>query len=308
MINLYLSGILGIGMLISGIFVLRHGLKKVFFQSFKKVIKALTKTSWHSLFTGIAGAALMQSSTAVSLITIGLVSADYLSFQQGLGIILGANIGTCSTVQLLSIPFPENLYLPFLLISTLGFIFIKALRYPFLALTGLISMFTGLMLLSKTCSEIVAFPAVFECVSKAQGNPFYGIMAGVLLTLLFQSSSAATAIAMVLAADGIIDLITAAYIVYGNNIGSCLSSLVISAAAPLGARRIALSHFLLNVLGVLVFLPLTNLLIQITQWIAKDFSWQIALFHTFFNLLSSMAVFPLLKQYAKLIMLLIPNK
>lgn len=308
MFEVYLSFLLGVLMLIGGIFIMRTGLKKLFWHSLKTMIEGMTKTPWRSFITGTAAAAMMQSSTAVSLLTIGFVSADYLSFHQGLGIILGANIGTCSTVQLMTLSLPDTLYLPLLLGSSLGFLFIRRFRYPFLALTGLFSMFIGMMVLSNSLGKLVAVHTVFEYLSFAHANPFYGILSGTLLTLLFQSSSAATGITMVLAADNLVDLTTAAYIVYGNNIGSCLSSLVIGAAAPLAARRVAISHFVLNLGGVLIFLPLTPLLILTTQTISSDFAAQIALFHTLFNILSSLAVFPFLRQYAQLIMFLVPGK
>ena len=111
---------------------------------------------------GTLAAAMMQSSTAVSLLTIGLVSADYLSFYQGLGIILGANIGTCSTVQLMAISMPIDFFLPLLLITVMITLLIKKLRYIFMALSGLLSMFLGITMLSDALGSLSGFTTVID--------------------------------------------------------------------------------------------------------------------------------------------------
>ena len=118
-------------------------------------------------------------------------------------------------------------------------------------------------------------------------NPMYGIAGGIIITLLFQSSSAATGVLIVLAEKGLIDMTTAAFVVYGNNIGSCISSVIVGATSPLAAKRVAIAHIMLNILGVLIFLPITKLLTLCTAYIAPDFPGQIALMHTIFNIMSS---------------------
>jgi len=300
--------LIGISMLVSGIFVMRYGLKNMLSNKLQQILVRLTVTPWRGLIVGTLTAAVMQSSTAVSLITIGLVSAEYLSFYQSLGIILGANIGTCSTVQLMALSLPNEGFVPALILSLLIMLLISRLRYLAMASSGLLSMFIGLNILSNTLSTVSELDTAIQYLMEAKTNPIYGILGGIIITTLFQSSSAATGLLMVLAGDGIIDLTTAAYVVYGNNIGSCLSSVIISATAPLAAKRVAMSHIILNIFGVLAFLPITALLTTIATQITPDFSGQVALVHTLFNVISSLVVIPFAKQYANLIIFLVPGQ
>jgi len=300
--------VIGITLLLGGIFFMRFGLQKLLLHKFKHLLGQLTQRPWRAVLFGTFAAAMMQSSTAVSLLTIGLVSADYLSFYQGLGIILGANIGTCSTVQLMAISIPANFFLPLLLITMIVTLLVRKLRYISMAISGLLSMFLGITILSDALGSLSEFTTVIDYLVAAKENPLYGIIGGIIITLLFQSSSAATGVIMVLAGDGIIDLTTASYVVYGNNIGSCLSSIIVGAAGTLAAKRVAVAHVLLNILGVVFFLPLTSLLIRAATYITADFAGQVAVVHTLFNIISSLAILPFIRQYANLIIFLIPGK
>jgi len=299
--------ITGVGLLLSGIFTIRYGLKHLLWKKLQLLLRTATNTPLRGIIVGIVAAALFQSSTAVSLITIGLVSAEYLSFRNALGIILGANIGTCSTVQLLTLSLPVEFLIPLLVLCLLLSI-PKLTRYIGLTLTGLFSMFTGLSLLTMGLGSLPDMEMLLYVISLAETNAFHGIIAGILTTFLCQSSSAATAILMALADEDLINITTAAYIVYGNNIGSCLSSVVVSTVAPPAAKRVALSHVLLNILGVLLFLPVTNAMTALTLWFASDFASQIAIFHTLFNIISSLLVLPFLRQFSRLIEILVPSK
>lgn len=308
MYTMIILSITGILLLLSGIFFMRLGLQKLLLVRLKGFLKELTKTPWRGVLLGTFAAAIMQSSTAVSLLTIGLVSADYLSFYEALGIILGANIGTCSTVQLMTLSIPSHLFLPLITITIGITLTIKKLRWIAMAISGLLSMFLGITLLSDALSNLSESINLADYLITGKENPLYAILAGMIITLLFQSSSAATGVLMVFASDGLIDLTTATYVVYGNNIGSCLSSIIIGAASTLAAKRIAISHVLLNIIGVVFFLPLTGLLTKTATYITADFAGQVAIVHTLFNILSSLAVLPILRQYANLIIFLIPDK
>lgn len=298
---------LGIIFLLGGIFFMRLGLEKLLLTKLKILLGTLTKKPWRSVVLGTFAAAMMQSSTTVSLLTIGLVSADYLSFYQGLGIILGANIGTCSTVQLMTLSWPSDIFLPLLLLSLLLTVSIKKLRYIGMALSGLLSMFLGLMVLADALGTLSEFSTFIDYIVAAKENSLYGILGGMIMTLLFQSSSAATGVIMVLANDNMIDLTTASFVVYGNNIGSCLSSLIVGFAGTLAAKRIALAHVLLNIFGVMLFFPLTDLLTTVATYLTADFAGQVAIVHTLFNVISSLAVLPIIRQYANLIIFLVPG-
>jgi phosphate:Na+ symporter len=112
---------------------------------------------------------------------------------------------------------------------------------------------------------------------------------------------------MVLAQEEVIDLTAAVYGVYGNNIGSCLSSVLVGATAPLAAKRVAMSHILLNVAGVMIFFPFSAGLAKIATWLTGDFAGQVAMVHTVFNIASSLAVLPVIRRFALLIAFLVPG-
>jgi len=305
MLILYL--LVGLSLLLGGLILMRHGLQQLFSRRLQLFLTKVTNTPGRGIAAGIVGAALMQSSTALTLITVGLVSAEYMSFYQGLGIVLGANIGTCSTVGLLSLDLSASRLLPFLLASVLIALISSRFRFAALALTGMLAMFSGVSLLSDALAALSEADIVVRWLAAAGSNPLYGIGAGILLTFLFQSSSAATALLMALAGEGAIDITAAAYGVYGNNIGSCLSSVLVGTTAPLAAKRVAMSHIVLNILGVMLFLPFTGLLTKAVPYLTPEFATQVAVIHTVFNVASSLAIAPVIRPFAALIVFLIPG-
>lgn len=297
----------GIALLVGGLLVMRRGLRQAFSPALVRLLARLTLTPWRGLLAGAAGAALMQSSTALTLATVGLVSAGCLTFRQGIGLILGANIGTCSTVGLLAVAPPRADALPLLAAVACAAALHRRLRSGALALGGLLAMFAGVQVLTDGLAGLSEAETVIGWLAAAGRNPFAGIGGGMLLTFALQSSSAATALLMALAGEGALDLTAAAYGVYGNNIGSCLSSLIVGAAAPLAAKRVAMAHIVLNLCGVLVFLPATGLLIRAASLVTADYAAQVAVMHTLFNLVSSLAVLPFAGGFASLVALLVPG-
>lgn len=293
--------------LVGGIFLLRRGLAALLSDTCKTRLCRMRLTPWRSLTVGALAAALMQSSTAVSLLAVSLVSARTMTFKQSLGIILGANIGTCSTVQFFAFQPPgEWLYFgTALLLAAFARPRLRRFAQP---LAGLLFIFAALDALA-TVSRDAFGPEEFYALLAAFDAPVFApLCLGILATALLQSSSAATLLLMAVAARGDLSLETACYIVYGNNIGSCLSSLVVACGAPCPAKRTALSHLLLNLLGALAFLPLTGIFAAMLTAATSDFSGQVALAHTAFNLLSSLAVMPWINAYAHLIAALVPEK
>ncbi len=297
----------GIALLTGGLLAMRRGLRQAFSPALTRLLARLTLTPWRGLLAGAAGAALMQSSTALTLSTVGLVSAGCLSFRQGLGLILGANIGTCSTVGLLAVAEPDTDALPLLAAAALAAALSRRLRSGALAMGGLLTMFAGLRLLTNGLAGLSEATTVLGWLTAAGRNPFAGIGGGILLTFVLQSSSAATALLMALTGEGALDLVAAAYGVYGNNIGSCLSSLIVGAAAPLAAKRVAMAHIVLNLCGVLAFLPATGLLVRAAALVTADAAAQVAVMHTLFNLVSSLAVLPFAGRFASFVALLVPG-
>ncbi|MDF2501942.1 MAG: Na/Pi-cotransporter II-related protein [Anaerosporomusa subterranea] len=301
-----LALLLGVFLLAGGLLLMRYGLSRLLWYRLQKMLSVTTGTPWRGLVTGTLAAALFQSSTAVCLLTIGLVTAEYLTFRQAFGIILGANIGTCSTVGLLGFLNTEKLLPVLLCFAGISLLF-RRTRNIGLAATGLLGMFCGLYLLNTGMTELQALEPVHRLLDLADSSSWHGILAGVLITFMFQSSSAATVMVMTLTDNGVFGLTTAAYIVYGSNLGSCLSSVLVSAIAPLAAKRVAAAHVLVNLLGILLFLPITEQLVTITERISTDPAVQVAVLHTAFNVISSLAVLPVAGLFARLVEILIPR-
>ena len=168
----------GCSLLVSGLFCMRYGLQKLLSRSLQHLLAKLTLTPWRGLLSGTVAAALLQSSTAVTLATVGLVSADYLSFYQGLALILGANIGTCATVQLLTLSIPANILLPALIASGGIALMAPRLRFSALAIMGVFSMFLGIDLLAAGMGAITQLVPIKAALTSAKSNPLYGIGGG----------------------------------------------------------------------------------------------------------------------------------
>lgn len=300
----------GILALLGGLQLMRSNLQKMLGTSLQRLLTQLTLTPGRGFVTGIIAAALLQSSTAVSLITIALTSAGCLSFQQGFGLILGANIGTCSTVQVLAVAGGDQsitTLLSFLLLFAL-LALIPILRKASLALGGLCAMLLGIAILAKGFEQVTELETIIYYLKLAEQQPLYGITGGILLTGLLNSSSAATGILMLVADDGMLNLTTAIYVIYGNNIGSCLSSIIVGIGSPPAAKQVALSHILLNIIGTLVFFPFTHILASAIAGLTTDFALQVAFAHTAFNVLSSVLALPATKPFTWLITSLVPNE
>ncbi|MDU4959353.1 MAG: Na/Pi symporter [Sporomusaceae bacterium] len=296
----------GICLLAGGLALMRHGLNRLLWHRLQAMLSLTTGTAWRGLISGTVAAALFQSSTAVCLLTIGLVTAEYLTFRQALGVILGANIGTCATVGLLGF-LPGGILLPLLTAAAFLLLLPRRTRNLGLAAAGLAGLFCGLQLLGSAMSGLQTLEPARRLLQLAGAGPWHGIAAGVLITFMFQSSSAATAMLMTLTAGGAFDLTAAAFIVYGANLGSCLSSVLVSTVAPLAAKRVAAAHVLVNVLGIALFWPVTGLLAAFTGQISGDDAARVALLHTLFNIASSLAVVPVAGHFARLVECLLPR-
>ncbi len=296
----------GVFLLAGGLLLLRYGLNRLLWYRLQRMLLLATVSPWRGLVTGTIAAALFQSSTAVCLLTIGLVTAEYLTFRQALGVILGANIGTCSTVGLVGLFNTEKL-LPLLLITAVCALPLRRTRNIGLALAGLAGMFGGLYLLGYGMTALQTLEPVHRLLRLADLSAWHAILAGVLITFMFQSSSAATIMLMTLTENGVFSLTTAACIVYGSNLGSCLSSVLVSSVAPLAAKRVAAAHVLVNILGILLFLPVTEQLVRITGRFAADPALHIAAIHTVFNIVSSLAILPAAGYFARFIEIILPK-
>jgi phosphate:Na+ symporter len=299
---------IGMTCFLVGMWTMRTGLENLAIGRLPLILKRFVKTPTRGMITGIIVTMLLQSSAAVMLITIGLVAAKQLTFADSIGVILGSNVGTSVTVQLLALQL-DQLIIPAILLGVLLSIVLRdSKRYIGLAVFGFGVMLFALEVMTYALTPLGESHWFRHILTLSSQSPFFGVLAGTLLTSLIQSSTATTTLTIALAADGLIDLPGAIAIVLGNNIGSCITSVIASIGNSLPAKQVAAAHVFLNVAGVIVFLPLIIPFATFVRWFSDSLPMQVATAHTLFNVISSLAVWPISKPFATCIERLIPEK
>ena len=272
----------------------------------KKYIRTFAGKTPTAFLTGTLVTALLQSSTAIIIITIGLVNSGLMMFPQAVGIILGANLGTTLTAQLMSFKLTNAAYF-----LTVAGVIVKLLskknsvKHLGSAITGLGLMFVGLNILSFSAPFIKESQAAHYIFKVYGNNPLIGLLIGLITTMLVQSSSATVGLTIVLFNAGLITFEAALGLTFGDNIGTCITGQIASIGTGLSARRTAWAHTLYNIIGVLLaivfFSPFSKLVMATTYFAGQGENRLIANAHTIFNLLSAAVFLPLTNYYVKFI-------
>jgi len=263
-------------------------------------LRSLSTNNIRSSLTGLAASALTQSSTAVSVITVGLVHSRLINLSQAIAVILGANVGTTLTVQFLSLN-PGIAILPFCAAAVPVAVRRSPARPLGQILIGAGMIFSGLDLLSRAFEPLRQAPWFAAGLAAAGDNHLLAVSIATVLTAVLHSSSAATGIVMSLYVQGAVSLETAVALVLGNNIGTCFTALVASLTSSAAGRRVALAHLFLNVIGAVIFLPFIHpfsLLIGITSDAPAR---HVANAHVVYNLISSLVALPFCDGFARLL-------
>ncbi|MFD2672416.1 Na/Pi cotransporter family protein [Marinicrinis sediminis] len=282
----------------------------------KYVLKRFTATPLRGLLTGGCMTALLQSGSAITAISIGLVNTGLLSFPRTLGIILGTNIGAAITTELIGHPVSRSA-VPLLLFAcgscTVAIVlsvlhqllsarrphrlpvssFVHASLFGSIALAGFSCVLLGMEQMSTIGIALQHTGFFIWFLELAQRSLLLGLLAGICLTAVIQSSSASIAITMGLASVQAISFELGMAIIMGANIGSCVTGFIASIGGSRSGQFVAWSHFFLNAGGALLFFPLIPLLSQQVMWSADSPSDQLAHFQTLFNVISSLLVLPL---------------
>lgn len=292
----------GLLLLLTGICLLRDGLEKFAGPQFKQTLQKLTATPVKGFISGIVATGFLQSSTALTVMTVSLVDAKLIGFQNALALILGSNIGTTITPQLLAFPL-DKISVWLILPGLIAFWLIKSrLRFFTLSLAGLGIMFFSLTVLKCAMVPLTALPSVQHWLHHLDNSYLYSIMAGTLLSALLHSSSAATGIAMVLTAEGWLNLPASLAFIFGVNIGTCFTAVIVSFFLSRASQRVAIFHVFLNIFGVIVFFPFIPLMADVIGNLGGTLNRQVANAHTIFNLVSSLLALPLLPYASRLLM------
>ena len=270
----------------------------------RQLIGTLTKTPLRGIFVGILVTVLIQSSTGTTVMTVSFVNTGLLNLTQAIGIIMGANIGTTVTAQIIAFKI-EAFALPLIAIGVILSMFSKTKRLSYFAngVVGLGLLFTGMKTIEGTTHIIAQYKDVLLMLGQ---NPITGVIAGMILTILIQSSAATIGLTMALASQGLITLDAAIPIILGDNLGTTLTAVVVSLNATRPAKQAAMAHVLFNLIGSVIFLLAVPIYKQIIVWTSPDIARQIANAHTIFNVLNTIIFFPFVNLLAKLITAIIP--
>lgn len=325
----------GLGIFMLGMKHMSEGMQAVAGNSLRRMISLVTNNRLMATGVGTGVTVLVQSSTVTTVIVVGLVNAGLMQFQQAIGIMIGANIGTTITGWILVLKVGQY-GLPLLGLAALFYIFLRRERprYIAMALMGLGMVFFGLELMKDGFAPMKDMPVFIEAFAWFEADSYLGVMkcvlVGCLLTFLVQSSSATLGITIGLAATGVIPFPTAAALVLGENIGTTITVILASIGATTGAKRAAYAHVLFNVLGVawitLLFPWYSHLVAGVVQAVhgadpftltlatARDaaefgavMTAGIAMTHTGFNVANTLLFLPFFGPFARLLERLVPE-
>ncbi len=299
----------GSALVIYGVDLMSEGLEQAAGSALQEILRSLTGKLWSAFLVGVFVTAALQSSTAVTLMTVNFVQLGLLTLRQAIGIVYGANIGTTITAQLMAFQL-TNLALPLVAIGLLikSYGRGKRIRNVGIALIGLGLLYIGLQTLSGGVPYIEQSPLARELFASLSSNPVTACLVGMITTILVQSSSATVGLTIILAQSGIIDLRAAIALTLGDNIGTCATAQFASIRGSVAARRTAWAHTLYNVIGSVLALAILTPFARLMSLTSLDPGRQVANTHTVFNLVSAMVFFPITTYYVRLLEWWVPDK
>lgn len=301
----FLQMLAGVGVLVYGIVIMGESLQIIAGDRLRKLIGSLTETPIKGLLLGTVVTGILQSSGATTVMVVSFVDVGFMNLVQAIGVILGANIGTTVTAQLIAFKITNLAYLCALAGASICILGKKDRhKHIGIGLIGFSLLFIGMEMMQGPMSFLKDSPKVMAAFSSHKLIAFF---AGLLITTLVQSSSATVGLTMVVMAQGLITLETSIIIILGENIGSTTTAVLASLGAKRSAKQAALSHVLIKIIGTIVIalaLPYYASLIRLTS---SDVSRQVANAHTIFNVIIAFMFFPFVKQYAGLIRKILPD-
>ena len=296
----------GVGLFLFAIKLISEALQLIAGDRLRQLIGTLTKTPIMGVLVGACVTVLIQSSSATTVMTVSFVDAGLMTLTQAIGVIMGANIGTTITGQILAIKVQDYAYL-FIIIGVLLSFFgrSKVQKYAGNGLLGFGLLFVGMQTMESSMSFLRNEKELFLMFSH---NPLMGVLAGTLLTLLVQSSAATVGLTIALGVQGLLPLHAAIPIILGDNIGTTITAVLASIGTDRTAKQACAAHVLFNVIGVCIFLTILPLYQELIAMTATGIAHQIANAHTLFNVFNTIIFLPFVKPFAALIRRLLPDK
>lgn len=303
-----------LGMFIFGMNMMSNSLQMIAGNGLKAIISTLTRSPVTAMLTGLAVTAIIQSSSATTVMIVGFVNAGLMNLTQAIGVILGANIGTTVTAQLIAFKL-DDLAWPVLAIGSTMIMICKSRKNRSWGevLLGFALLFLGMKFMGETLKaykDHETFKQIFVALSH---NRFLGVFAGLFVTLIVQSSSATVGLTMSLMGTGAfgddpyLALMAAIPIILGDNIGTCITAVLAALGASRAAQRAALAHTMFNVFGTLLVLPVLHYYCQLIMLTSADSLRQVANAHSLFNLINVMIFLPMTGVLRSAVMLILPQ-
>ena len=301
----------GLALFLYGMQMMSNGLEDAAGNKMKKILEKLTSNRFLGVAVGVGITAVIQSSSATTVMAVGFVNSGMMTLRQAVWIIMGANIGTTITGQLIALDVGAIAPL-FAFIGVALIVFLKAPKTHHIGkiLAGLGILFIGMGMMSDAMKPLRELPMFVDLMTKFS-NPVLGILAGAVFTAIIQSSSASVGILQTLAIAGLIDFKAAVFVLFGQNIGTCITAVIASIGANRSAKRTTIIHLLFNVIGTAVF-TVACLVLPITDWVGSfavgDVSQQIANMHTIFNIATTLLLLPFGSYLASLAEKILPER
>ncbi|HJC10302.1 MAG TPA: Na/Pi cotransporter family protein [Candidatus Blautia merdigallinarum] len=301
----------GLALFLYGMQMMSNGLEAAAGNKMKQILEKLTANRFLGVLVGAGITAVIQSSSATTVMVVGFVNSGMMTLKQAVWIIMGANIGTTITGQLIALDIGAIApLLAFLGVALVVFVKKQKVHHYGLILAGLGILFVGMDMMSAAMMPLRESEAFVALLTKFS-NPVLGILAGAIFTAIIQSSSASVGILQALASSGLIGLGNAVYVLFGQNIGTCITAILAAIGTSRNAKRTTIIHLMFNLIGTTIFTivciltPLTDVVEAFTP---DNVSAQIANMHTLFNVVTTLLLLPFGNYLAKLATKILPEK
>lgn len=307
-VRIIISVVGGLGLFILGMNMMSEGLQKAAGEKLRRILELLTFNRYIAVVSGILLTVLVQSSSITTVMVVGFVNSGLMTLTQAVGTILGANIGTTITAQIVAFQISE-VSLPAIAVGVILSLFFKKRFHRNIGqgILGFGLIFLGLSIMGSELKTLKDYPAIVDMLAVFGQHRFLGMLAGMLFTALVQSSSASTATIIVLVSQGVLGLDSAMALVLGSNIGTCVTAMLAGIGTGLNARRASVAHILFNVIGVLAFLLIIGPFTELVRGFSTDVARQVAWGHTLFNVANTILFLPFVTPFVKLINIIVPG-
>ncbi len=298
----------GVSLLLYGMRLAGEGLQKATGGRLRQILLSITDNRLKAMGVGALVTALLQSSSATTVMLVGFVGSGLIGLKETMGIILGADIGTTLTVQIIAF----RLYDYAIFLVGVGVIMALQRQRALLrdlgqGVLGFAFVFLALKILIDTMAPLSDNPMIQDIILVVSDEPLMGILISTLFTALLHSSAATIGLAITMVVNGLIDLPTSIPIILGANIGTCVSAITSSIGASVDAKRLALAHVLFKVIGVVLFFPFIEPFAGLVSMTTTDPARQVANAHTLFNLTIALLFLPFTTPFTRVVQILIPE-